>query len=425
MAATNHVRSPLEALLNDPFRRMPLCVTAPLSLTMAVGAYALKMRRVAREARARARAAETRAAAASASAAEASARAAVQEESAREMLELLDTATMLAASDNLQTTLSLVLIRLSDLVPGSACAVFLYDPETERLELAHSTGMSEEIVAAARGLPLQALEGCGDGETRLWPCIHEDAADLGALAHLDPEARSVIASPLHPLPLQGFLGLIYVSARTENGLAERHRQRVGQFARYVAFHIEQKRIQDRFRLQARTDAMTGLDNYRSFRLRLDEETRRARRYGRPLSLILLDIDHFKRINDSYLHVAGDAILRQMAAVLREILRGTDLAARYGGEEMAILCPETPANHARTLAERIRTTVEMRRFALPPGSAAREIGITISLGVATLPTHATSAAILVEQADTALYAAKTAGRNQVCTAGERKPGMVIA
>lgn len=413
VAATNDLHSRFGHMLPATSGPALLSLIAVVPVVVVAGAFTLYLRRVSREALARTR--------------DLGERAAAQEERAWEAQELLDTSTMLAATEDLETTLSIALLRLADLIPYDICCLFLYDAGANQLELADRMRMSEESAAAFRTLPLQGLEwSAGDeAETLLWSRDAPASRDLGVLANLDPDARSVIVAPLRPLPLQGFLGLIYVSARGEGGLTERHRRRLDQFARYAAFHIEQKRVQDRFRMQARTDAMTGLDNYRSFRQRLEDETRRARRYNRPLSLILLDIDHFKRINDTYLHVAGDAILRQMAAVLREILRGSDVAARYGGEEMAIICPETGANDARTLAERIRATVEMRRFALPTGSEPHEIEITISLGVATVPTHATSDAILVEQADKALYAAKTAGRNRVCMAAERKPGVALA
>jgi len=412
LAATNALGSPFGDMLALSSRQALISVIAMIHVVLVAGAFTLYMRRVAHDALVRTRLLSERAAA--------------QEEKASEIQEFLDTSTMLASTEDLETTLNIALLRLADLVPDSACAFFLCDPGASHLDLADRMGMSEESVAAFRTIPLEGLKWGAGGEvgTLLWCRGVPDSPDLGALARLDPDARSVIVAPLHPLPLQGFLGLIYVSARGENGLTEAHRQRVDQFARYAAFHIEQKRVQDRFRMQARTDAMTGLDNYRSFRQRLEDETRRARRYNRPLSLILLDIDHFKQINDTYLHVAGDAILRQIATVLREILRGTDVAARYGGEEMAIICPETGANDARTLAERIRTTVETRRFTLPPGCEVDEVAVTISLGVATVPAHATSDAVLVEQADKALYAAKTAGRNQVCMAGERKPGVAV-
>lgn len=366
-----------------------------LLVAVAVGAFASNLRRMADEAAARAHVEQERAAAHAARAAETEA--------------FLDTSVMMESMYDLDNTLNIALIRLSDLVPYDVCAVFLREIDAPHLHIARHTSLDAGNIAV-RSLALEEAEALwgDDTEARLWPNLAQNSAGLGTLAALDPDAGGVIVAPLRTL--DDFYGLIYVSAHQEGVLTERHRSIVHQFAQHVVFPIQRMRLQ----AMATTDAMTGLDNYRSFRMRLAEEVRRAYRYGHAVSLILLDIDHFKRINDTYLHVAGDAILRQMATVLRKSLRGIDVAARYGGEEMAIICPETASDDARTLAERIRATVEATNFELPEGGA---VQLTVSLGVATLPLQAAGDAALVEQADKALYAAKTGGRNAVRTAAD--------
>jgi diguanylate cyclase (GGDEF)-like protein len=156
-------------------------------------------------------------------------------------------------------------------------------------------------------------------------------------------------------------------------------------------------------LMSRRDALTGLSNRRAFDSFLLESYNRARRYGRPLTLLTADIDHFKSYNDSFGHPAGDQALQAVAEVLRDVARDTDLVARIGGEEFAILLPETNAIGARVLAERMRSRVadlSLRRT------------LTISIGIATL-SHATpTSAALLEASDAALYAAKRSGRNRV-------------
>jgi diguanylate cyclase (GGDEF)-like protein len=167
---------------------------------------------------------------------------------------------------------------------------------------------------------------------------------------------------------------------------------------------------DRLRAQATSDPLTGCENRRGFDERLTSEFGRALRYGRPLTLMLLDIDHFKEVNDRHGHEAGDDALRRLARALRSALRSNDTAARYGGEEFALLLPETPKQEGAQVAERIREMVTTL-----PQEAPHEIHITVSLGVAGFPEDAGDAGELMRAADRALYQAKSAGRNRVCIA----------
>jgi diguanylate cyclase (GGDEF)-like protein len=162
-----------------------------------------------------------------------------------------------------------------------------------------------------------------------------------------------------------------------------------------------------------TDEKTRLYNYRYFCERAAEEFKRAQRYENELTCIMIDLDHFKRLNDTHGHLKGDRVLRELGRVLREGARETDFVARYGGEEFAILCPHTDAEQGMVVAERIRRAVEEREFDLE-GASAR---ITVSAGVATWPRRrdARSATDLIEAADAALYEAKRQGRNRVVAA----------
>jgi diguanylate cyclase (GGDEF)-like protein len=157
------------------------------------------------------------------------------------------------------------------------------------------------------------------------------------------------------------------------------------------------------------DQLTGLHNYRYFGSRLEEELRRAMRYRHQLSLAMLDIDHFKKFNDTHGHPAGNAALRQLSAQLRQASRETDIVARYGGEEFAVILPETGKRLAVDMAERVRGNIEASPVLLEDGSRHR---VTVSLGVATFPRDAWSMEALVQAADSALYQSKKAGRNRV-------------
>lgn len=160
---------------------------------------------------------------------------------------------------------------------------------------------------------------------------------------------------------------------------------------------------------ATRDGMTRLFIRRYFDARLAEEFSRSKRYNHEISLIMFDIDHFKRFNDTYGHQLGDEVLKQTATILMECSRSTDIPSRYGGEEFSIILPETDLDGARIVAERVRKTVEELRIP----HQGKEIRLTISAGVSSLScTGCSSPVDLIKEADSALYRAKEGGRNRV-------------
>jgi two-component system, cell cycle response regulator len=173
---------------------------------------------------------------------------------------------------------------------------------------------------------------------------------------------------------------------------------------------ERARQADVYEKLAQTDGLTELHNYRFFQQRLSIELNRAQRFNRPLSLIMLDLDHFKAYNDIYGHQAGDQALRQLARLLRHSSRGYDLVARYGGDEFVIILPETSRKMAAEVAERIRGAVEKAGVEGPRQDPSGHF--TASLGIASFPEDATEMGELIRKADLALYHAKTRGRNCV-------------
>ncbi|MBR9885920.1 MAG: diguanylate cyclase, partial [Oceanospirillales bacterium] len=185
----------------------------------------------------------------------------------------------------------------------------------------------------------------------------------------------------------------------------------GQLSGYRAVSED---ITDRKRLEllSSTDTLTGIAN----RLKLDEflntEFSRAQRYGSAFSVILLDMDHFKRINDQFGHLVGDSVLKEIAALLTQETRSTDLVGRWGGEEFLVICPNTTGQDALVCAEKLRKAVEHFLFTGVESA-------TISLGISSYQTTDTSTDMLVTRADTALYRAKSQGRNQACFATEEE------
>lgn len=161
-----------------------------------------------------------------------------------------------------------------------------------------------------------------------------------------------------------------------------------------------------------TDPLTDVSNRRHLTIKLEEEYLRARRYERPLSMGLLDLDHFKRLNDTYGHQAGDQALVETAKIIKQTLRRHDIVARYGGEEFAMLLPETPAERALLALERVRAAIELAEITFD----GKRLPVTASIGCASFPAQTVAKpSDFIALADAALYEAKRAGRNRVVSA----------
>ncbi|GAB4265601.1 MAG: hypothetical protein Kow0092_18040 [Deferrisomatales bacterium] len=223
---------------------------------------------------------------------------------------------------------------------------------------------------------------------------------LGAL-HREPFVKL-------PLVAQGrIVGSLTAEGRiaTDEELAV-----LGVFADTAAIALENARLYQTMRELSLRDELTGLYNRRHLLRQLEAECVDARRHGLPLSVLMIDIDHFKQLNDGNDHLTGDAALRQLAELLLQNTRGIDTAARYGGEEFMVVLPRTPLRASAIVGEKLRRLVERTAFA---GEAAVPGGrLTISLGAAALSEQAQDPRTLIERADRALYRAKSAGRNRV-------------
>jgi diguanylate cyclase (GGDEF)-like protein len=189
---------------------------------------------------------------------------------------------------------------------------------------------------------------------------------------------------------------------------------VGYLSGKAAVSLENVGRHEEAEREAHTDPLTGLANRRRFNDVVAVAVDAAQRDGRPLSMLVLDLDHFKSVNDRYGHVVGDDVLKATARAMHDAVRGGDVAARIGGEEFAVVMPRTDAEGARILAERLRTAVEEMRVPAPGGG---EIGLTMSVGTATAAGPVIDAPALLAAADGALYAAKRGGRNRTISADE--------
>lgn len=232
--------------------------------------------------------------------------------------------------------------------------------------------------------------------------------------HLDPDIDLTgIWTICVPLMAQGAaLGMLHINARESASEADNDTSVVEAIAEQLGLAIVNLQLRETLRVQSLRDPLTGLFNRRYLEENLQRDMQRCERRGLPLSVLMLDVDHFKRFNDQHGHAAGDALLARIGQVLQELTRDEDIACRYGGEEFLVVLPEAEADSAHRRAEQIRsaigsTTVSHLRRTLGPNTA--------SVGVATFPADGDAPAMLIEVADAALYRAKAGGRDRVVSA----------
>ncbi len=212
------------------------------------------------------------------------------------------------------------------------------------------------------------------------------------------------------IPLVSFgqtLGVLALDSAQPDAFRDGDLQSLEAVADICATAIQNAHYVERVKQLAYLDGLTGIFNRRFFELRILEEIERARRYATGMAIIMADIDHFKRLNDEFGHVLGDEVLRQVSSLFHQQVRKIDVVCRYGGEEFAILLPQTSAPHSVNIAEKLRKMVASWQFPGVPRT------VTISAGAAAFPDQGTTRDELVKAADNALYAAKQAGRNRVC------------
>ena len=261
-------------------------------------------------------------------------------------------------------------------------------PEMDGLELCRALRLTE----AGRRMYVIMLTGCED-DTHLVQAFEAGADDY-------------VVKPFRPRVLEARLraGIRVLQLQEE---LERDKEKIDRYAEQLA---AANRVLHKAAL---TDALTGLPNRRCLIERLGQEWAEATRHGRALACLMLDVDHFKRFNDTHGHDVGDQVLRNTAGVLKASCRSYDVVCRYGGEEFVMVCPDTDLDSARVVAERVRAAIEANIVATTQG---RRLRVTISIGVAASDRDVADAVALVKAADDALYAAKEAGRNRVCASG---------
>lgn len=294
-----------------------------------------------------------------------------------------------------------------------AGSIAMIDEEKNEMYLAAVRGFSPKFSTIARWK-------IRDSGMTLYIINHRNPVVISDISKEPAFHNAVILSEgimsLMAIPLVAndkICGILYI----DDFKPRKFKAREVKFLRLMAVHatlaIEKARLMEKIEQMAITDELTGLYNHRFFVKSIEEEMERARRYNHPLSLMMSDIDHFKKYNDTYGHLKGDQVLKMVSGVLKEHTRKGDIVARYGGEEFAKVFVETEKSEAVNAVERLREAVEKSRLNLDEtGLGSR---VTISIGVASFPEDAENMNDLIEKADNALYKAKGEGRNRVCVA----------
>ena len=294
-------------------------------------------------------------------------------------------------------------------------------------------GFARGAVAGGQGDAMELLAYHGPGEAPVVP-----ACTGGLVARVVDERRAVLSKGLEAesdewlnrvLPFGRNLIAVPLSADGEpvgalvvEHTGKRVERRVvamlSQFAAHAALALRNSWLLQQVQWLAETDGLTGLANRRTFETTLDRELSRAARNGEPVTLVMVDVDHFKKLNDTHGHQAGDRVLEQVAEVLASACRDFDTAARYGGEEFVVILPACSSAESLVVAERLRASI---------ASIETVTDVTASAGVATFPTHAADPEDLIKAADEALYESKRAGRNRVTRSrrrGSKKTKLVV-
>lgn len=290
-----------------------------------------------------------------------------------------------------------------DLVGADSCSIMLLDESRQELLSKASHGLTPE---EEDKIAFKVGEGiAGWVAEHAAPALVPDASSDPRFKPM-PGQRLQIASLL-AVPLQtreGVIGVMTVtSARTE-AFARDHEDLLLHLGSSIVKDIENARL---YRLSI-TDSLTKAYNRQYLYQRLPDELERCRRFGDPLSLIIFDVDHFKRFNDNWGHAAGDFVLRQLVRLVHQTVRDIDGLVRYGGEEFLLILPKTPLSGAVDLAERLREAVEQTTFQWSD----QNLQVTISLGVSALRDGQDSDEQLLKRADDMLYESKSGGRNRV-------------
>ena len=334
---------------------------------------------------------------------------------------LHEMSAVLSSSLDIQEVLDKLTTKIRAVVPHDFCAVLLHDEKSGDAVISAMRGYDSRFAGSRfpvqqSAIMHQMLTQWNDqkiSKTYHWPDLGSRGREIGLfpIKELQLPLQSLYG---RPLTARGrFIGAVFLGSVRTNAFTDYYRNFMDTLLNQVSIVIDNSMLHQRIRDMAHTDGLTGLLNHRTFMEKIEEEFKRLDRENQDFSLLLIDIDYFKKVNDEHGHPVGDIALKLVAGTIREMARSIDFVARYGGEEFAVGMVGANSEGARTTAERIRKTIE--NSAITAGSVT--LRCTLSIGVASYSRSCEKKETLIEQADQALYHAKRSGRNRVCLYGD--------
>jgi diguanylate cyclase (GGDEF)-like protein len=326
-----------------------------------------------------------------------------------ELSVLYDLTQVVNSSLDLQTTLRVIAEKLMEVTEYDTCNLYLAGNEAEEFQIQLSMGVNAKAYQAY---------GFNSGHWLIEAALENRAPLVFQDVKREPRWQPIKGVNDHvqswmsvPLIAEGKpIGIITLSSSEVKAISEAVLKLTSIAASQAASAIERARLYEETKRLSITDEKTGLYNFGHFKFLLGTEMKRARRYGRPLSLFMIDLDDFKIYNDLCGHLDGDQVLEQLGKTIKQSVRDVDFPARYGGDEFAVILPETDETEAYAAAERLRECIEQchvpNQAVLPGGK------LTVSIGMSSYPTFADTKDDLIRNADAALYQAKRDGKNKV-------------
>ena len=314
---------------------------------------------------------------------------------------------------NLEELSEFIVKKITDVLKVKICSLMLIDREDKTLSIKAAIGLGDAVIRTTKIKLGQAISGwvAQHGEPVLVSDIENDVV-FGRTNLPQYETKSLLCIPLRVK--ERILGVVNITDKTIHGqqniFIEEDLRFLTVICNYASISIENAQLYGEVKNLAITDGLTNLYNHRYFQTHIQTEVTRVQRYPHPLALIMFDIDAFKLFNDTYGHPLGDLVLSRIAREIKINVRKVDIACRYGGEEFAVILPETKLEEAVHVAEKIRSSVEALRF--ETGRGIKKKKMTISGGVAYFKSGM-SKEDLVKYADESLYKAKTGGKNKIC------------
>lgn len=320
---------------------------------------------------------------------------------------LLEVSRLISSNYPIPKVIKRICGKLRKLLRTDDCSIMILNEKSRELAFSESSGLTRWEMKNIRFALGEGVAGWVAKHKK--PVLIEDVRSDARFKVVDQQKRCMVSMISCPLMVKRrVIGVVSLTTRDDGHVfSQDELELVVLMSAHISLALENNRLYEISVL----DGLTNIFNRRYLEQRLMEEVAYSRRYTKPLSVVLLDIDFFKRLNDTYGHQAGDFVLKKVSQMLSDALREYDVVARYGGEEFAIVLPTTPKQKGATIAERLRIAVCDGDFRFKE----HDISCSISLGVASFPEDGRDPDGLIAAADAALYKAKDSGRNQVALA----------